>query len=429
MIANDRLQAVRLLSTLLDDNTPLTYLLQSTPDVSAFSKELCFGVCRHYIRLQKLADLLVTKRPKSTEIWVSILIGLYQLHYLNVADYAVVQETVAILPQMNAAWAKGLVNAVLRRYCREKETLILAIQKSNAFQFGHPGWLIKRLKHDWPEHWQAICRANDERPPMSLRINRRLTTVDTYLERLDAAGIEAKALSLSTEGIALATPCDVHDLPGFAEGLVSVQDEAAQMAASLLDLRPGLRILDACCAPGGKTSHLLELQADLAACIAVDVDAHRLKRVKANLARLQLNATVLTGDALNPASFWDGVPFDRILLDAPCSATGVIRRHPDIKLLRTPEDIQAIAIIQHALLRALWPLLSPGGLMIYATCSIMPEENELQIAAFLQEHANCKYLQPSQIKPWGHRLRHGIQILPGEQQMDGFFYSVLQKTS
>ncbi len=429
MKPNERLQAVNILSSLLDDKTPLTYLLQSTPDLSPFTKELCFGVCRHYIRLQILAELLVTKRPKSTQVWVCLLIGLYQLHYLNIADYAVVQETVAILPQVQATWAKGLVNAVLRRYCREKEALVMAIIKSNAYQYGHPGWFIKRLKKDWPDDWQAICLANDERPPMSLRINNRLTTVEDYLQRLEGAGIDAKPLAFSAQGIALTEPCDVYDLPCFSAGFVSVQDEAAQLAVSLLDLRPGLRVLDACCAPGGKTSHLLEVQPDLAECIAMDVDAHRLKRVKENLARLKLEATIITGDALNPSSFWDGVPFDRILLDAPCSATGVIRRHPDIKLLRTAEDIEAITAIQHGILRSLWPLLSPGGLMVYATCSIMPEENVLQIAEFLQENADCEYLQPTQVKPWGHLLSHGIQILPGEHGMDGFFYSVLKKKS
>lgn len=429
MKPNERLRAVNMLSSLLDDKIPLTYLLQSSPDVTPFTKTLCFGVCRHYFRLQSLADLLVSKRPKSTQVWACLLIGLYQLYALDIAEYAVVKETVAILPLLQAAWAKGMLNAVLRRYCREKEALIMAVQKSNAFQYAHPGWFIKRLKKDWPNHWQAICFANDERPPMSLRINRRLTTVEGYLKRLHDVGIDAKPLTFSAQGLVLKEPCDVYELPGFSDGLVSVQDEAAQLAVSLLDLRPGLRVLDACCAPGGKTSHLLEVQPDLAECIAMDVDAHRLKRVRENLARLKLKATIVTGDALNPSSFWNGVPFDRILLDAPCSATGVIRRHPDIKLLRTPEDIKAIVAIQHALLRSLWPLLSPGGLLVYATCSMMPEENELQIAEFIRTNAHCEYVQPTQRKPWGHLLNHGIQILPGEHHMDGFFYSVLKKTS
>lgn len=427
MKINERLQAVNLLAALIDDQTPLMHLLHSTPDLSPFTKELCFGVCRHYFRLQLLADALLDKRPKSTSIWTCILIGLYQLHYLDIPDYAVVKETVELLPQINGNWAKGLVNAVLRRYCREKEALIISIQKANAFRYGHPSWLLKRLKTDWPDHWEAICAASDGRAPMSLRVNNRLTTVDAYLRRLSEVGIEAKPLSCSPQGIVLTKPCDVHDLPGFSEGFVSVQDEAAQMAVQLLDLQPGLSLLDACCAPGGKTCHILEQQPDLKKCVAIDVDNQRMKRVTDNLSRLGLNATLMVGNALTPETWWNGEPFDRILLDAPCSATGVIRRHPDIKLLRTPDEIKTITTIQHDILNALWPLLKPGGLMVYATCSIMPEENEQQIAAFLKHHPDGVYQPPVQPHPWGHLLPHGIQILPGEHQMDGFFYSVLKK--
>ncbi len=425
MKSNERLQAVNILSRLLDNETPLTYLLQDTPTLSPFTKELCFGVCRHYVRLQQLADLLLQKPPKSTEVWVCLLIGLYQLHYLNIADYAVVKETVGLLPHVKAPWAKGLINAVLRRYCREKDNLITALNNNFLYQYGHPEWFINRVKKDWPHDWQAICLANDERAPMSLRVNSRYTTSEEYLSRLVEAGIDAELLLSSGEGIKLAKPCDVYDLPDFSEGFVSVQDEAAQLAASLLSLRSGLRVLDACCAPGGKTSHILETQPDLGECVALDIDSIRLKRVMENLTRLNLKATILTGDALHPSAWWDNKPFDRILLDAPCSATGVIRRHPDIKLLRTPADITAIASIQHDLLKTLWPLLSPGGVLVYATCSIMPEENELQIVEFMKHHADCLYV-PQQ-KPWGHALAHGIQILPGENNMDGFFYSVLKK--
>lgn len=427
MNQNERLQAVIILSKLIDDKTPLTHLLQATPthSFSPFTKELCFGVCRHYFRLQTIADSLIDKRPKSTVVWVSLLIGLYQLHYLEIADYAVVKEMVGLLNRVNATWAKGLVNAVLRRYCREKEAL--ATSSAVLFQYGHPEWFIKHIKKAWPNDWKSICSANDARPPMSLRINERYTSTQNYLEKLATAGISAQSLLFSNQGIALAAPCDVHDLPDFAEGFVSVQDEAAQLAASLLDLAPGLRVLDACCAPGGKTCHMLETQASLAECVALDNDAYRLKRVKENLSRLNLTATVLTADALHPSSWWDGVPFDRILLDAPCSATGVIRRHPDIKLLRTMNDITAIALLQHDLLEALWPLLRPGGRLVYATCSIMPEENELQIRKFLKHHPDCMYLP--QETQWGHALECGIQILPGENNMDGFFYSVLAKKS
>jgi 16S rRNA (cytosine967-C5)-methyltransferase len=427
MISNERLRALHILSALLDNKRSLTDALRQPIVISPFTKELCFGVCRHYFRLQTLADLLVTKRPKSTEVWVCLLIGLYQLHYLDIADYAVVKETVELLPQVKATWAKGLINAVLRRYCREQLPLIQQLEAQPLYQYGHPEWFIKKIKNEWPHDWQAICSANDERPPMSLRVNSRASSRAEYLAQLTLAGIEAAPLQFSEQGIRLTEPCDVHDLPGFSEGLVAVQDEAAQLASTLLDLHPGLRVLDACCAPGGKTCHIVETQPDLAACIAVDVDATRLKRVQENLTRLKLKATLCVGDALKPEDWWDKVLFDRILLDAPCSATGVIRRHPDIKLLRTPKEIAAITLVQHKLLESLWPLLSPGGLMVYATCSIMPEENEHQISAFVERHADCETITTS--RPWGHLLAHGVQILPGEHHMDGFFYSVLKKMS
>lgn len=427
MKISERLQAVKILHQLLNEKIPLTHLLQTSPPPSSFTKELCFGVCRHYFRLQLLADLLINKRPKSSEVWLCLLVGLYQLHHLDIAEYAVVKETVELLPQVNATWAKGLANAILRRYCRERSALSEKLNKNPSYSYGHPDWFINRIKKTWPEQWQSICLANDERPPMTLRVNKRQSSTAAYLSVLHQANIDASALTYAPQGIALTTPCDVQDLPGFLDGVISVQDEAAQLAVSLLDLRPGLRVLDACCAPGGKTAHILETEPQLAACVALDIDGYRLKRVKDNLTRLKLEATILQNDGLNPEKWWDGKPFDRILLDAPCSATGVIRRHPDIKLLRTPEDISLISNVQHALLNALWPLLSKNGIMVYATCSIIPEENELQITRFIQLHPDCEYICLQ--KPWGHALSYGIQVLPGENHMDGFFYSVLKKKS
>jgi 16S rRNA (cytosine967-C5)-methyltransferase len=426
MKPNERLQAVTILTKLLIDKIPLTHLFISTPTLSPFSKELCFGVCRQYYRLEAIADLLMTKRPKSTEIWVSLLTGLYQLYFLNIPDYAVVKETVELLPQLKATWAKGLINAVLRRYCREKELLLSKLTNHSLFKYGHSEWFINRLKKDWPSEWAHICLSLDEHPPMSLRVNAQKTSRIDYLEQLKEANINATPLSFSPQGIKLVTPCQVYDLPGFVEGTISVQDEAAQLAVSLLDLRPKLNVLDACCAPGGKTCHILETQADLNKCIALDVDKYRLKRVKENLDRLNLKATIIQGDALNPSDWWDGEPFERILLDAPCSATGIIRRHPDIKLLRTQNEITSIASLQAELLNALWPLLSPGGLLVYATCSIMPAENELQIEQFLKQHEDSNTIQIQQ--SIGHKLNHGLQILPGENDMDGFYYCVIKKS-
>lgn len=426
MKKNERLQALHIIITLLQDNTSLSHLMPLTAQLSPLSKEICFGVCRHYFRLAALADKLLSKRPKAIEVWASLLIGLYQLHYLRIPDYAVVQETVALLEQIKKPWAKGLVNAVLRTYCRKQETLLADLQNNSSFLYGHPEWFIERIKAAWPNDWQAILQANDTHPPMSLRVNNKGTSSEEYLARLRQADIDARPLNYAPFGIVLNEPCDVHDLPGFAAGDLSVQDEAAQLAVTLLALKPGLRILDACAAPGGKTCHILETEPALSACVALDIDNKRLSRVQENLNRLNLQATLIKGDGLQPQTWWDGLLFDRILLDAPCSATGVIRRHPDIKLLRTAEDITAVTQLQHDLLLALWPLLAPNGIMVYATCSVMPEENEQQIARFIASQPNCEFL--TQAQPWGHATGHGWQILPGENNMDGFFYSVVKKT-
>lgn len=426
MKANERLLAVQILSQLLDNRISLQQAFQSNV-LTPFTKELCFGVCRHYFRLEKMANKLLNKRPKSTSVWVCILIGLYQLHYLDVADYAVVKETVNVLPLIKAAWAKGLVNAVLRQYCRTKATLVQCLEQDISFKYGHPSWLMTQLKQDWPNDWQAICQANDERAPMTLRVNQRHISAKDYLDELIKKEIPATLTSYSSQGIRLLHPRDVSEIPGFGEGWVSVQDEAAQLAVSLLNLEPHLRVLDACCAPGGKTGHILESEPHLKECVALDVDAFRLQRVKDNLERLKLSATLLIGDATHPEQWGDGRLFDRILLDAPCSAMGVIRRHPDIKLLRTKADLQTIVSLQQQLLQSLWPLLAPGGLLVYATCSIMPIENNLQMRAFVKANADCEYL--SLQHDWGHRLDFGYQILPGEDHMDGFFYSVVKKVS
>lgn len=420
----ERADALTILTALLQKKTPLSYLLQSNPSLSPLTKEICFGVSRHYLRLEAIANLLLTKRPKELDVWLCILIGLYQLHFLNIPDYAVVKETVALLDHVKKSWAKGLVNAILRRFCREKESIVNQLSKSTSYTYGHPDWFIKLIKKHWPNNWHEILIANDCHPPMSLRINHKHTDINSYLSRLKEIDMGAVPSIHAPCGIILNKPCAVHDLPGFADGHVSVQDLAAQMAVSLLDLKPGLRVLDACCAPGGKTCHILETEPKLESCVALDIENHRLLRVKENLSRLNLHATLKLGDGLTPENWWDGVPYDRILLDAPCSATGVIRRHPDIKLLRTQEEINAISELQKGLLNALWPLLAPGGILVYATCSIMPEENEHQIANFIAQNKECQSITPTQTT-WGHHTGNGIQILPGENDMDGFFYSVL----
>lgn len=422
---NERLHALKILTHLLVEKTSLMQLMQASAQVSPMTKEICFGFCRHYFRLQAIVNCLIQKKPKETEIWVALLIGIYQLHYMKLPDYAVVKETVALLDKLKKTWAKGLLNAVLRNFCRQQDEIITRLNHDAMFLYGHPQWLLERLQKDWPRDWPAIVQANDVHPPMTLRVNLKKISVADYLEALKQADIGAELHRIVPEAIILKTPCDVNQLPGFAEGLVSVQDGAAQIAASLLSLKPGLRVLDACSAPGGKTCHILEKEPHLAACVAVDIEPKRLTRVQENLNRLNLQATLLQGDALHPSQWWDGTLFDRILLDAPCSATGVIRRHSDIKLLRNNEEITAITKIQHAMLRSLWPLLAKGGLLVYATCSVITAENEQQINRFINENPDCKIIETSEL--WGHVTEYGQQILPGEQGMDGFFYAVLFK--
>lgn len=423
---NERLHALKILTALLEDNSSLSQLMPASAEVAPMTKEICFGFCRHYFRLEAIADCLMDKRPKAIEVWIAVLIGLYQLHYMHQPDYAVVKETVALLEKIKKSWAKGLVNAVLRNFCRQQQEILVRLENKSEYLYGQPQWLLKRLKSDWPNDWQSIAAANDAHPPMTLRVNLRKNSVLDYLSALNKAGLAAHAHPVAPEGITLVEPCDVHSLPGFAEGSISVQDGAAQLAVSLLALKPGLRLLDACCAPGGKTCHILESEPNLAACIGLDVDARRLERVKDNLRRLKLEATLVQGDALSPESWWDGQLFDRILVDAPCSATGVIRRHSDIKLLRTDDEISAINKIQKTMLHALWPLLAVGGVMVYATCSVVSDENENQIASFLETHSDCNIV--TEERSWGRATGHGQQILPGESGMDGFFYSVLIKT-
>ncbi|STX52661.1 16S rRNA m5C967 methyltransferase, S-adenosyl-L -methionine-dependent [Legionella busanensis] len=422
---NSRLNALHVLLKLLNNKVSLTQLLQNDTEHASLTKAICYGVCRHYYRLEAIANHLLTKKPKQLDVWLTVLIGLYQLNYLNKPEYAVVQETVGMLDKERKSWAKGLVNAVLRRFCREKETILASLTKQAKFIYGHPEWFVKQVKEDWPNDWQTILTNNDAHPPMSLRVNQQRIDRGAYLEHLKQAGFNAKAHTYSSVGIELDVPCDVYELPGFTEGHIAVQDEAAQLAAPLLMLKPNLRILDACAAPGGKTCHILESEPHLQECVALDIDAKRLQRVQDNLSRLGLKATLCQGDVLDLDAWWDGQFFDRILLDAPCSAMGVIRRHPDIKLLRTQAEVAAVVKLQAALLQKIWYVLKPGGILVYATCSILKQENAEQIANFIRGQADACYIMEKQ--PWGVATGYGYQLLPGIDNCDGFFYSVLRK--
>ncbi len=392
----------------------------------ALAQQLSYGVLRWYERLNAQAQALLSKplKSKDQDLLHLILLGLYQLDHMRIPAHAAVAETVRLTRVLRKPWASGLVNALLRRHQREAdEPLDLTEEQALA----HPGWLIDRLQQAWPETWQAICEQNNAQAPMWLRVNGQRTTPEAYQAQLSQAGIASHLSPACPSGLRLQQPCAVEQLPGFDEGLCSVQDGAAQQAAALLDLAPGQRVLDACAAPGGKTGHILEHESRLEALHALDQDPKRLQRVQENLDRLQLQATLQCGDAAQPKTWWDGTPFDRILLDAPCSATGVIRRHPDIKLLRHADDIDALARQQQRMLEALWPLLKPGGMLLYATCSILPAENHEQVAAFLARQADA---EESPIDAaWGQPTQPGRQLLPGAEGMDGFFYARLRKRS
>ena len=429
---NPRLAAAKALAAVLNGKASLNSSLPTQLDKvedrdRGFTQDLAFGTARWQPRLSALAEKLLQKPFKAADADVEalLLVGLYQLLYTRVPAHAAIGETVGCADKLKKPWAKGLLNAVLRNAQRESEALLAELEHDPVVRTAHPRWLQKSLKAFWPQQWEAICAANNAHPPMILRVNRRHHSRDAYLQLLIEAGIEAQPCTFSQDGIVLAEACDVRTLPGFAEGWISVQDEAAQLAADLLDLAPGQRVLDACCAPGGKTCHILEVEPQLAGVVAVDLEAKRLVRVRENLERLGLSAELIAADGRDTATWWDGKPFQRILLDAPCSATGVIRRHPDIKLTRQPDDIPALAALQGELLDAMWPTLEVGGILLYATCSTLPTENTEVIEAFLARTPGARELDIA--GEFGIKQPHGRQLLAQEGGHDGFYYAKLIK--
>jgi 16S rRNA (cytosine967-C5)-methyltransferase len=384
---------------------------------------LCFGTCRWFFRLDGELQSRLKKPLKQPDrvIHHLMLVALFQLRHSQQANYAVLNETVEACRALDKPHLTGLVNGLLRAAEREGEPAT----ENDSMGLSHPPWMVEKLRHNWPHDWQAILDTNNTQAPMTLRVNARRFNRDAYLDLLCAAGIQAQATRFAPHGIQLAAPVPVDRLPYFADGAVSVQDEAAQLCTTLLDLAPGQRVLDACAAPGGKTCAILEACEGLAEVVAIDESAYRLPRIDENLARLDLHATVQQADAANTDQWWDGQFFDRILLDVPCSATGVIRRHPDIKLLRRESDIVPLAAIQLGLLSALWQTLKPGGRLVYATCSVFPQENHRIIRRFLKQTDDSALLEPDLL--WGRETDAGRQLLPVPQGHDGFFYAVLEK--
>jgi len=425
-----RATAARVIAKVLNQQLSLnavlaTSLTQLPEKERSLCQQLCYGVIRWHLQLQAISQHILTKplKAKDSDITALLLCGLYQLRDMRIPAHAAISETVNASKTLNKQWAKGLINACLRNYQRKQHDIEEKIQQQQSAKYAHPDWLIKRFKQDWPDQWPAIMEANNQQPPMILRTNQQHTPRNNYLDQLKQIGIEAEVISACSEGILLAKPCDVFQLPGFENGDVSVQDGAAQLVADILDIKTGQRILDACAAPGGKTCHILESQPDNDI-VALDIDPKRLLSIKQNTDRLKLNATLFSADASDVASWWDGQKFDRILIDAPCSGTGVIRRHPDIKTLRRPEDIVNLAAQQQRLLENLWPLLNTNGLLVYTTCSALKQENEQQMITFLQQHPEAIEHKPE--TPPAPRRPVGYQRLPGDDILDGFYYACLR---
>ena len=394
------------------------------PRERAFAQELVFGTLRHLPRLEAWLARVAPRPPDDAAVRALALLGLYQLAFTRVPSHAAVNTSVDLARSIGKSWAAGFVNATLRRFAAERGAIERMELAAHA-RLSHPAWLLAEFEHAWPDAWESIARANLERPPMTLRVGTGRTSRRDYIDALSSRGIAARATRHSAQGVMLEVPCPVERLPGFGDGLVSVQDEAAQLAATLLDAPRGGRVLDACAAPGGKTGHMLELGAGGVEVVALDNDPRRIGDLRRTLSRLGLAAHVARGDAGNPHAWWDGRPFDRILLDAPCSGTGVIRRRPDIKILRRPGDIDAMVERQGAMLRALWPLLAREGRLLYATCSVLPRENEWVVESFLANRADAATVRID--AAWGRPTGPGRQILPGDDAMDGFFYAALAK--
>lgn len=402
------------------------------PERQALASELTLGALRwRHRHAVMLAGLMDRPRPGS-RLEALLSVGLFQLAHTRVPQHAAVSTCVAAGKQLLKPRQAAVINAVLRRYLRERARLESEADRCLEGKYSHPEWMVRRLQAAWPGHWQSVLEAGNRKPPLWLRVNRRMITRESYRARLDKAGMRGCGMPLELpDAVLVHPPRPVKQLPGFSGGLASVQDAGAQIAVRMLDARPGMRVLDACAAPGGKTGQLLENCPGLKELVALDVDGDRLERVRENLARLGLSATLRTGDARRPAEWFAGDAFDRILLDAPCSSTGVIRRHPDIKHLRREADIARYARLQAKLLRSLWPLLRPGGRLLYSVCSILPEETSRVIGGFLSENsAQVREARGLGSGPAGWSLplaEHGYQLLPGRRCADGHFNALLEK--
>lgn len=423
-----RLQAAEAVLAVYQRRQSLSIVRKGSAQQQALSQALAYGSLRYFFQLDFIIKQLVNKplAKKQQIIHALLLVSLYQLIYSDAPDHAVIHQTVEIVKSLPQSWAQGLVNGVLRQFQRQRSQLLQACQQHNVAAYAHPSWLIAAMQQSWPADWQNILSINNQQAPMVLRVNQQKINRQHYLEKLAQHGMVAQPSPISDCGVVLDQACLVSRLPGFDQGEVSVQDAGAQLAAKLLAINNQYDILDACCAPGGKTGHLLEL-APQAKVLAVDYQAQRLQQVKQNLQRLQLSAQLLCDDLSQEGALhqqFTDQQFDRILLDAPCSATGVIRRHPDIKLLRQASDIAAYAKTQRQILDRLWQYLKPGGQLLYVTCSLLPQEGEQVMQYFLAKHADAQSMSIALLV--GIVGQYGIQLLPNDQH-DGFYYSLVEK--
>jgi 16S rRNA (cytosine967-C5)-methyltransferase len=430
-----RATAATLVAGVVHDGRSLEDLLANDPDTGSargLKRSLVYGTLRWHFRLLEVLRRLADRPPEQLPPTLGALleVGLFQLLSGETAEHAAVAETVGATRVLGHGRASGFVNAVLRRFQRERNDILAAVDQDLAACTAHPRWLVEQLQRERGGQARAILEANNEHPPLWLRVNRLRWSVAEAREALQAGGWQVWTHTLAPDALRIEPAADVRTLPGFAEGRLSVQDAAAQLAVEMLDPRPGQRILDACAAPGGKTCHVLERVGGRCDLTALDVSGTRLERVRDSLARLGLAADARVGDVGEPATWWDGRPYDRILLDVPCSATGVIRRHPDIKLLRRARDIPALARRQAALLRAAWGLLGPGGTLLYTSCSVLRAENEAVVEAFMASVADASDLTPEATHGWPARppgAGPGYQAYPGEAGMDGFYYACLTR--
>ncbi len=431
MTSNVRALASQVLTPLLKNkgslNTHFAAVERRCPEKDrGLLRELCYGTMRYHPQLNGILKLLQNRPFKFRDIDIKAiaLVGLYQLLHTRIPQHAAISESVEACKELDKAWAGKVVNAMLRRFLREQEETLEYLADDESYIHNHPDWMIAKLKNNWPEHWQQILAANNKQAPLTLRVNQKATDRQSYLSQLQPV-VSAEKTAHSEHGLRLAESLNVESLPGYSVGAFSVQDEAAQLSAELLDLQAGQRVLDACAAPGGKLCHILETEPALSTVDAVELEVKRAGRIEENLKRLRLKANLIIADA-SVQTWWKGEQYDRILLDAPCSATGVIRRNPDIKYLRKGEDIHEISKLQLAILQNCWELLKPGGKLLYATCSIFPQENERLVKRFVEQSTNAQHLPIN--AEWGIEREYGRQLFPQENGHDGFYYALLQKT-